>query len=118
MEYGRDELAEQRRKKQLTPAGRDLLEKIERAADLCGQSSEEILERMNTLSPSDLAELISILGARVDEEEARTEKHERNADLLRSAAEAIHEAQERELAAGRQASSHLTLREALEILGR
>ena len=52
LEHGQDELAEQRRKKQLTPAGRDLLEEIERMAASSEPLSEGILVRVNALPPS------------------------------------------------------------------
>jgi hypothetical protein len=48
----------------------------------------------------------------------RDEGYRRKEDLARSAAETIREAEEQELAAGRQVNPHMTLREALEILGR
>ena len=115
MEHGQDELAEQRRKKELTPAGRGLLEEIERMAGSSEPPSEEILARVSALPPSDQAELVSILGETVARGE---EGHKRGADLARSAAETVREAEERELAAGRPLNPHMTLREALEILGR
>ena len=65
MEHGHDELTEQRRKKQLTPAGRELLEEIERMATSSEPLSEETLARVNALPPSDQAELLSILGEKV-----------------------------------------------------
>ena len=116
LEHGQDELVERRRKKELTPGGRKLLEEIERIADSSEPLSEEILVRVNALPPSDQAELVCILGARAHG--AREEGHRRYDDLTRSAAETIREAHEHELAAGRRAKPHLTLREALEILGR
>ena len=115
MEHGHDELTEQRRKKQLTPASRELLEEIERMATSSEPLSEETLARVNALPPSDQAELLSILGAKLAR---RDEQYRRKEDLARSAAETIREAEEQELAAGRQVNSHMTLREALEILGR
>jgi hypothetical protein len=115
LEHGQDELAEQRRKKELTPAGRGLLEEIERMAGSSEPPSEEILARVSALPPSDQAELVSILGEKVARGE---EGHKRGADLARSAAETVREAEERELAAGRPLNPHMTLREALEILGR
>jgi DNA-binding PadR family transcriptional regulator len=115
LEHGRDELAEQRRKKELTPKGRELLEEVERMADSSEPPSEEILARVNALPPSDQAELVSILGGTVARGE---ERHRRKEDLARSAAETIREAEEQELAAGRPANPHMTLGEALEILGR
>jgi hypothetical protein len=111
LEHVPDELAAQRRKKELTPTGRGLLEEIERMAG----SSEEILARVSALPPSDQAELVSILGEKVARGE---EGHKRGADLARGAAETVREAEERELAAGRPLNPHMTLREALEILGR
>jgi hypothetical protein len=118
LKHGRDELAEQRRKKQLTPVGRKLLEEIERAADSAEPLSGELLVRVNALSPSDQAELLSILGVRAHEAGVWEEEHIQPTDLARSAAETIREAQEHELAAGRPVKPHMTLREALEILGR
>jgi hypothetical protein len=115
LEHGQDELAEQRRKKELTPAGRALLEEIERMANTSEPPSEEILARVSALPPSDQAELVSILGGMVARGE---EGHRKGEDLARSAAETIREAEEQELAAGRQVKPHMTLREALEILGR
>jgi hypothetical protein len=116
LEHGRDELAEQRRKKQLTLAGRELLEEIERVAESSEPLSEEILVRVNALPPSDQAELACILGARAHG--TREEGHRRHDELTRSVVETIREAHEHELATGRRAKPHLTLREALEILGR
>ncbi len=115
MEHGQDELAEQRRKKELTPAGRELLEEIERMAGSSEPLSEEILDRVNALPPSDQAELVSILAGKVARGE---EGYKRGTDLARSAAETIREAEEQELAAGRRVKPHMTLREALEMLGR
>ena len=121
---GRDELADQRRKKQLTPVGRQLLDEIERAVeDSSAQSAEEILERMEALPPADQAELVSILGVMAHEKAKATpdygeEEHERNADLVRSATETIQQAQEQEQAAGRAVTPHMTIREALEVLRR
>jgi hypothetical protein len=116
LEHGQDELAEQRRKKVLTPAGRELLEEIERIADSSEPLSEEILARVNALPPSDQAELVCILGTRAHG--AREQGHRRHDELTRSAVETIRKAHEHELATGRRAKPHLTLREALEILGR
>jgi hypothetical protein len=104
---GPDELADQRRKKQLTPVGRQLLDEIERAVeDSSAQSAEEILERMDALPPVDQAELVSILGVMAHEKAKATpdywEEHERNAHLVRSATETIQKAQEQEQAAGRE----------------
>jgi hypothetical protein len=119
---GHDELARQRRKKPLTQEGRTLLEEIERAVDSSGQSFEEILERLIALPPADHAKLVSIFGAKAHQEEAaeapRREERERNADLVRSVAQLIQEAQEREQAAGKAVTPHMIIREALEILGR
>jgi hypothetical protein len=117
LEHGRDEIAEQRRKKQLAPAARQVLEVIERAADSSEPLSGEILARVNALPPSDQAELLSILGVRAHEAGVWEKEHIQPADLARSAAETIREAQEYELAAGRRVNPYLTLREALEILG-
>jgi hypothetical protein len=119
---GPDELAEQRRKKQLTPVGRKLLDEIERAVeDSSALPAEEILERMDALPPADQAELVSILGVMAHEKAKATpdwEEHERNADLVRSATETIQQAQEQEQAAGRAVTPHMTIREALEVLRR
>jgi hypothetical protein len=124
---GRDELAKQRQKKQLTPEGRKLLEEIKRGVNSKStprQTFREILQRMSTLPPADQAELVSILGmmAHDKEKEAKApkywEKHERNANLVRSAAQTIQEAQEQEQAAGRTVTPYMTLREALEVLRR
>ena len=120
---GPDELADQRRKKQLTPVGRQLLDEIERAVeDSYAQPAEEILERMDALPPADQAELVSILGVMVHEKAKATpdywEEHECNADLVRSATETIQKAQEQEQAAGRAVTPHMTIREALEVLRR
>jgi hypothetical protein len=108
-------LAEQRRKKQLTPAGRELLEEIERMANTSEPLSEGILVRVNALPPSDQAELVSILGGKLARGD---EGYTRKEDLARSVAETVREAEEQELAAGRPVKPHMTLREALEILGR
>ena len=119
---GPDELAEQRRKKQLTSVGRKLLDEIERAVeDSSTLPPAEILERMDTLLPADQAELVSILGLMAHEKAKATpnhwEEHERNdADLVRSATETIQQAQEQ--AAGRAVTPHMTIREALEVLRR
>jgi len=121
---GRDELAEQRQKKQLAPEGRKLLEEIKQGVNsksCSGQTSEGILERMSALPPGDQAELISIIGAMTHDKEKETpnrEEHERSADLARSAVQTIHEAQEQEQAAGRAVTPYMTLREALEVLRR
>jgi hypothetical protein len=116
LEHGQDELAKQRRKKRLTPAGRELLEEIEQIVDSSDPLSKEILVRVNALPPSDQAKLVCTLSARAHG--AREEGHRRHDELTRSAVEAIREAHEHELATGRRAKPHLTLREALEILGR
>jgi Lon protease-like protein len=122
---GYDELAEQRRKKQLTPEGRKLLEEIEQEVDSKSapeQTFGEILERMSALPPTDQAELVSILGVLAYEKEKEApnywEEHERSADLVRSAAQTIQEAQEQVQAAGRAVTPYMTLREAVEVLGR
>ena len=121
---GPDELAEQRRKKQLTPLGRKLLDEIERALeDSSALRAEEILERMDALPPADQAELVSILGVMAHEKAKVTpnnhwQEHERIADLVRSATETIQQAQEQEQAAGRAVTPHMTIREALEVLKR
>jgi hypothetical protein len=118
LEHLRDEVAEQRRKKQLTPAGRELLEEIERLADSYELLPKALLGRVSLLPPSEQAELVSILGGKLAREaEAREEEHGRTADLARSMAETIRAAEEQELAAGRKVNPHMTLREALEVLG-
>jgi hypothetical protein len=115
LEHGRDELTEQRRKKELTPAGRELLEEIEQMATSSEPLSEEILVRANALPPSDQAKLVSILGGKLARGD---EGYTRKEDLARSAAETIREAEEQELAAGRPVKPHMTLRDALEKLER
>ena len=114
MEHLRDEVAEQRRKKQLTLAGWELLEEIERLADSSEPLSRALLGRVSLLPPSDQAELVSMLCAK----SGREGEPRRKADLPRKAVETIRAAEEQELAAGRRVNPHMTLREALEVLGR
>jgi hypothetical protein len=110
LEHLRDELADQRRKEQLTPAGRGLLEEIKRLADSPEPPPRAILGRVNVLPPSDQAELVSMLGGKAAyREEAREGELRRKADLPRSMAETIRAAEVQELAAGRRVNPHMTL---------
>jgi hypothetical protein len=86
LEHLRDEVAEQRRKKQLTPAGRELLEEIERLADSYELLPKALLGRVSLLPPSEQAELVSILGGKLAREAEAREEHGRTADLARSMA--------------------------------
>jgi hypothetical protein len=126
--HARDELAKRRQKKQLTQEARKLLEEIKQGVDsksTSGQTFGEILQRISTFPPADQAELVSILGMMAHDKENKQkeapnywDEHERNANLVRSAAQTIQKAQEQEQAAGRSVTPYMTLREALEVLGR
>ncbi len=82
---GRDELADQRRKKQLTSLGRQLLDEIERAVeDSYALPAEGILERMDALPPADQAELVSILGVMAHEKRRRLPTTGRSTSVTRT----------------------------------
>ncbi len=113
----RDDL-EERRRGRLTPAGRQLLDEIERMLDANEDPPfEEIVARIKALPPADQTELFSMFVARGYAAEGRAEAHARKAETWGSASEIIQAARELDRAAGRPANENMTLREALEKLG-
>lgn len=117
MDHERDELRDRRRSR-LSPAGREFLAELERAADALEPPSEETMARADALPPSDREEIASIFGAMAQEAAERQRENMNNAAVAASAREAILEAQERERDAGRPVDPNMTLGDALEILGR
>ena len=101
----------------LSPAGRELLDELERSSEAFEAPSEEVRARIEALHPSERKELVSVFGAMAMDMAERQRENICNARLAASTVEIIREAQERERAAGRPVDLDMTLGDALEILG-
>lgn len=117
MDHDRDELRKRRRSR-LSPAGREMLDEMQRLEETLELPSDEMLGYIAALPPSDRAEISAIFGGMAQEYAKRQRENMRNAAQAASFKEIILEAQERERVAGRPVDPHMTVRDALEILGR
>ncbi len=117
MDHERDELGERRRRR-LSPAGKDLLAELERLEATLEPPSEEMLGRIATLAPEERAEIAAFFGGKAQEIAARQREYLQGAAQAASLLDVLREAEERERAAGRAVDPNMTVGDALKILGR
>ena len=100
----------------LSPAGAELLVRLERLERVLGPSSDEMLGRIAVLHPSDRTEISAIFGGMAQEFAERQRENVSKAAQAASFMEITQEARER--AAGKRMHPNMPVGDALEILGR